>query len=117
MVMMIAITIGMYPSVLLLVLMSMGQAIPGVGIDPAVVLAAEGKGKGIGRLIAGIGSDVVSARLSDLDGGGRVEAGSGSLDLMSYEATLVTVGYAGMLVVDVRGLADPIGSAERLAGG
>ncbi len=93
----------------------------GVGIDPAVVLAGEGtgggKGKGIGRMIAGLGRGVVGARLSDLDGSGRVEAGRGSLDLVSYEATLVTIGYAGMLVVDVRGVADPAGSAGRLAGG
>ena len=85
------------------------------GIDPAVVLAAEGVGKGIGRLIAGVGA-VASARLSDLDGSGRVEAGKGSLDQMSYEATLVTVGYAGLLVVDMRGLPDPLASAGRLAG-
>lgn len=87
----------------------------GVGIDPAAVLLAEGKAGGFGRMIAGIKSGIASARLSDMDSGGRTEAGAGHLDLMSYEATLVTVGYPGMLVVDCRGLADPAASAGRLA--
>ncbi len=82
----------------------------GVGIDPAAVLL---KGDDPALAVSRSAPRLVSARLSDAAAGGRVEAGQGDLDEMAYTVALETAGYAGDLVLDLRGLADPLGSAKR----
>jgi sugar phosphate isomerase/epimerase len=86
----------------------------GVGIDPAALLAA---GADPVAEVVGLAAPPVSARMSDLGPLGRVRAGLGRLDVQAYEAVLVTRGYAGDLVVDVRGVAQPIEAARAAISG
>lgn len=88
------------------------RAIPGgsigVGLDPAVLLARSiDPAHEVTRLMGPSGSRLVSARLSDTDGIGRVTPGSGRLDLLAYGAALSVAGTAGGVVLDLRGLREP----------
>ncbi len=74
----------------------------GVAIDPAAVLAA---GAQVDVEAARIGRRVFAARLSDTDAGGRTAAGEGRLDVRAYVATLATIGFAGSVALDLRGVA------------
>lgn len=82
----------------------------GVGLDPAAVLL---KGDDPAMAASQLGSRLVSARLSDASAGVRVNVGQGDLDEMAYSVALATASYAGDLVLDLRGLADPLGSGQR----
>lgn len=93
-----------------------GEGAIGVGFDPAAVILAGADPVGeLTRLKA----PPWSARLNDLSSAGRIEPGSreGKLDVPAYEAVLITKGYAGFLVVDLRGLADVARLAGALAKG
>lgn len=91
----------------------------GIGIDPAAVLRAGADPSGAA---AAAGRRLASARLSDLSRssmGQRLAPGSadGRLDVLGYLAALLAVGYAGPLVVDLRGTvvsADAVRSAVAL---
>jgi sugar phosphate isomerase/epimerase len=84
----------------------------GQGIDPAAHLLA---GKDPLAAITRSGALLHSARLSDSSVVTRTEiAAPGSrLDLLSYAATLGVAGYTRDLVVDLRGLRDQAGAAQR----
>ena len=81
----------------------------GVGIDPAAALMA---GVDPAQEALRLPGAPVSARLSDVGPAGRIPAGRGRLDLLQYEVALVTRGYAGPLIVDLRGVPDPQAAAE-----
>jgi sugar phosphate isomerase/epimerase len=72
-----------------------------LGVDPATVLA--GGGDPCDAVLKADRTPSV-ARLSDLSAAGRCEPGEGGLDLLRYEVALVTRGYAGCVVVDLRGV-------------
>lgn len=79
----------------------------GVGLDPAVLLArAIDPVAEVSRLLGASGSRLVSARLSDTDGIGRVTPGQGRLDVMAYAAALATHAGSGEMVLDLRGVRD-----------
>ncbi len=82
----------------------------GVGIDPAAVLLA---GEDPARAASRAGATLVSARLSDAADAGRVEPGVGRLDELAYVVALATAAHAGPLVLDLRGVRDPITAARR----
>lgn len=85
----------------------------GVSFDPASAISAGGNPV---DLVGGLGSLLLSARLSDTRDGARVAAGAGSLDTPLYEAGVSVTGYRGPLIVDVRAVASPGLAAERLSG-
>lgn len=72
-----------------------------IGIDPAAILVT-----GSDPCDAVLKADRIPAvaRLSDLSANGRCEPGEGGLDILRYEVALVTRGYAGCVVVDLRGV-------------
>ncbi len=76
----------------------------GVGIDPAAVLM----GGGDPASATSSAESIASARLSDVSAHGRIAVGDrgGRLDPLAYQIALSTAGYAGHVVVDVRGVAD-----------
>jgi sugar phosphate isomerase/epimerase len=84
----------------------------GVGLDPVAPIIG---GEDPALVAARAGSRLFSARLSDVSssggggGAGRAPAGGpGSrLDVLTYRAALVTIGYERDVVVDLRGLTDP----------
>jgi len=84
----------------------------GVGVDPASMIFA---GADPVAAVSGLASTPIAARLTDLAPTGRVEVGSGagSLDRIEYEAALHAGGFEDFLVVDLRGLPDPVASAGR----
>lgn len=83
-----------------------GEAGPamGVGLDPAVLLAA---GADPAAQASHTATPLVSARLSDVGGGGagRVEPGAGRLDLLAYTVALATRAAPPPLVLDLRDVA------------
>ncbi|MFZ2874644.1 MAG: hypothetical protein WAZ94_09200 [Phycisphaerales bacterium] len=86
----------------------------GVGIDPAAVILAGGDPH---TEVLRLGAAPVAARLSDMGPVGRVPAGRGRLDVTAYEVALVTRGFTGPVVLDVRGLLDAWGEAAARAPG
>lgn len=86
----------------------------GVGIDPAAVILAGGDPH---TEVLRLGAAPVAARLSDMGPVGRVPAGRGRLDVTAYEVALVTRGFTGPVVLDVRGLPDAWGEAAARAPG
>lgn len=81
----------------------------GVGVDPAVLIAAGANPATEASRLAG---KVLAARLSDRGPAGRTIAGRGKLDVLSYVVALVTGGYSGALVVDLRGLENQAGAGQ-----
>lgn len=81
----------------------------GAGVDAAALLLA---GADPVSAVAEMGRAPAGVRLSDASSYGRVALGAGGLanggrlDIRSFEAALVTVGFGGAMVVDVRGVAD-----------
>lgn len=87
----------------------------GIAIDPAACLLA--RVDPAQRAIRA-GNRLVSARLSDIDAAGRIAplADAGRLDTLAYLVALRTVGYKRPIVVDLRGVRDPLTRApETLA--
>lgn len=84
----------------------------GVGIDPAALLIA---GAEPSREVSRLGERVAAVRLSDISASGRVEPGTGRLDLLTYGVSVITAGYPGRVVVDLRGIKDQEGAARRVA--
>jgi sugar phosphate isomerase/epimerase len=76
----------------------------GYGVDPAAILIAGGDV--ISEVVSAIGAPM-AARLSDASAFGRVAIGDGRLDVTGYEAVLEAKGFAGVLVLDVRGVMEP----------
>ena len=86
-----------------------GLEMIGWGIDPAAEIL---KGRDpVAEVLGNAG--VGGARFSDADGAGRVEQGLGRLDVLGYQVALVTAGYSGAVVVDLRGLGDAVGGVKR----
>lgn len=83
----------------------------GIGIDPALVLAA---GSEPGAELLKLPGPVVAARLSDWSGVTRVGVGDGRLDQNAYLVSLMAKGYHGELVLDLRGVADQERAARRV---
>lgn len=81
------------------------------GLDPAALFAA---GKDPQTIAARHAASLASARVSDLGPMGRVAAGTARLDLGAYRVTLGVAGYAGPLVIDLRGLRDQDSAARDL---
>ncbi|MDX2147084.1 MAG: TIM barrel protein [Planctomycetota bacterium] len=90
------------------------NAIAGIapGLDPTAVLIAKADPV---TIAASLASTVTSARLCDLASTGRVHLGSpqGRLDVDAYRAALDAGGYRGPLVLDLRGLEDPLRGGEQ----
>jgi len=80
----------------------------GVGIDPALALAA---GENPSRAAARAGAALAMVRVTDWNGIARVPVGIGRLDVLSFAVSVATAGYVGFGVVDVRGTPDPIAAA------
>lgn len=78
-----------------------------VGLDPAAMFIAQGALADPGTEAARLASRVKSARLSDAASGERCPPGErgGRLDPVLYSVGLITGGYDGFLVLDLRGLA------------
>ena len=85
-------------------------ALVGVGLDPAALLAA---GADPVEAIGQLASRLVSARLSDLADGLRVEAGTGQLDLEAYRAALSVARGVDRVVLDLRQVVDQPGALTR----
>jgi sugar phosphate isomerase/epimerase len=85
----------------------------GVGIDPAAMLAA---GADPAAEVSRLSASLAAARLSDLGPGGRVEAGSGKLDVLAYQVALATKGYGRAVVVDLRGVREQEEAAREALG-
>ncbi len=87
----------------------------GVGIDPAAILLRDGDPVAdAGKW----GDRVRVARWSDADSVSRVapsNPSAGRLDLLAYAATVASATGAGRLVVDLRGVPEPLASAGALA--
>ena len=83
----------------------------GVGLDPAAVLLA---GDDASTEPARLGPRLAAVRVSDLAASGRVEPGTGRLDLLVYGVSVMTSGYPGHGVVDLRGIKDQEGAARRI---
>jgi sugar phosphate isomerase/epimerase len=92
------------------VMTDVGTADVGVGIDPAMMLAS---GADVLGEVARLRGAPAQARLSDLSGVGRVEVGTGRLDVMAYCVTLATKGYRGAMVIDLRGVRDQAGVVSK----
>lgn len=80
-------------------------------IDPAAILLAKEQSISPAKALASSGAAVVCARLADLSAEGRVEPGTGRLDLLSYLAAASACPSAGAPVLDLRGVSNP----ERIA--
>lgn len=89
---------------------------PGVGIDPAAVIA---HGADPVQAVLGLADVPVAARLSDLSSVGRVPPGEGRLDVLAYSVALRTRGFVAPIVVDLRGLVEPaaVAAGQRPAPG
>lgn len=102
----------------------------GIGIDPAAVLASGKVGDGAGndpvKILHRLGRRVAVARLDDLAGadsdasddegicgaGYRCVLGEGDLDVLSYRIALdLAAGRTGPVVLDLRGLENPLAGA------
>ena len=101
----------------------------GIGIDPASVLASGNAGESGHdpvKLLHRLGKRVAVARLDDLAGAGsdasddegirgagyRCLLGEGDLDVLSYRIALdLAVGRTGPVVLDLRGLENPLAGA------
>lgn len=74
-----------------------------VGIDPAALLAA-----GMDpAACASAAPDLAAARLSDFRDEARAVPGAGRLDLLAYQAALLTRGFEAPVALDLRRLSDP----------
>ncbi len=79
----------------------------GVGIDPARDLMSDKKPEDeVSRA-----DRLVAARFSDADRAGRVVPGCGRLDVLNYQVSLMTAGFGGAVVLDLRSLASPWSAA------
>lgn len=90
----------------------------GVGIDPAVLLAAGGDPAMAVASVGGAGGRLVTARLVDFTTGAmRAPLGEpdGRLDVVSYRAALDVVGYARPVVIDARQWRDAASGIARTA--
>lgn len=85
-------------------------ALIGVGLDPAALLAA---GTDPVQAVGPLASRLVSARLSDLADGLRIEPGTGQLDLPAYRAALSIARGVGHVVLDLRQVVDQPGTLTR----
>lgn len=76
-----------------------------LGLDPATLIIA---GADPAAEVTRHAQSLASARLSDASGAARVAPAtpSGRLDLLAYVVSLVTTGYNGSVVLDLRGLPD-----------
>ena len=81
------------------------------GLDPAALFAV---GMDPIAIAAKHAPSLASARISDLGPMGRVAAGTARLDLGAYRVTLGVAGYAGPLVIDLRGLRNQDVAAREL---
>lgn len=82
----------------------------GVGLDPAAVLLA---GADPSKEASRLGPRLAAVRVSDIAASGRVEAGTGRLDLLMYSVSVLTSGFPGAAIVDLRGIKDQAGAAKR----
>lgn len=86
----------------------------GRGFDPASELLRNAPGVFSGTGTVKLPADLVNARLSDASAFGRVIPGGhgGRLDLLAYAMSLATANYRGHVIMDARGLADPLDGAR-----
>lgn len=75
-------------------------------IDPATILLSGDASVSPAKALAQAGPAAACIRLSDLGPAGRVEPGTGKLDLLAYLVAASTVGGGGSPVLDLRGIAD-----------
>ncbi len=75
-------------------------------IDPATILLSGEISVSPAKALALTGPAAASVRLSDLGPAGRVEPGTGRLDLLAYLVAASTVSGGVTPVVDLRGIAD-----------
>jgi len=78
-----------------------------IGLDPAMQLAA-----GFDPVALASQDRLVTARLSDASEIGRVPVGLGGLSVLEFGVALSTASYRHAVVVDVRGLPDPVTGIE-----
>jgi len=81
-----------------------------VGLDPAALLPA---GLDPAAEITRLGRRLALLRLSDADAAGRTVVGQGRLDVLALAIALVTIGYGGHAVIDLRTLPDPAQAVRR----
>jgi sugar phosphate isomerase/epimerase len=82
-----------------------------MGLDPAAVLLS---GAAPETELARRGAQIAAARLSDLDATGRVEPGTGRLDLLAYAVALAMRPDLGAPVLDLRNVKDQDAVARRM---
>jgi len=87
----------------------------GIAIDPASVIA---HGQDPASIATSSGDRLVAARLSDTASGMRTIPGEpgGSLDLMSYVASLDAAGFRSTVTLDLRGIPSPEQSIAQAIG-
>ncbi|MBK7405662.1 MAG: hypothetical protein IPJ41_13820 [Phycisphaerales bacterium] len=85
----------------------------GIGLDPAALLLA---GENPAKCAARSGARLACARLSDASEVVRVEPGTGRgrLSDLAYIVALQTAGFGGAVLLDLRGLAEPLAIAPRV---
>lgn len=89
----------------------------GRGIDPASLLLEPPSVDPVletAKAMTGT-SFLASARLSDAGREGRVEPGTGRLDLMAYQVALVTGSFTHPVILDLRHISDPADAMMRAA--
>ncbi len=84
-----------------------------IGFDPAGVVAS-GESGDLHSLLARAAPRLRAARLSDMGPAGRVEPGSGRLDLLQYQVAVATSGFDGDLVIDLRAIRDQEAALDRV---
>lgn len=82
-----------------------------MGLDPAAVLLS---GAVPETELARRGAHIAAARLSDIDATGRVEPGTGRLDLLGYAVALSMRPDLGAPVLDLRNVTDQDAVARRI---
>jgi hypothetical protein len=94
---------------------SVVEGLIGPGFDPAGELLRGSDGVFSGAGTVRLPPGLVQARLTDAGAFGRVVPGSagGRLDMLAYAMSLTTANYRGHVVMDVRGLAEPLEGAEQ----
>lgn len=86
----------------------------GLCVDPAAILAV---GAEPAAALSKLSAPPAAARLTDLSSRGvrcEPESPGGRLDVLAYEATLVTIGFRAPLVFDPRDLPDQLGAVRRV---
>jgi len=84
----------------------------GVGLDPAAVMTG---GSDPVQAVIESAQSLIAARLSDVSRSGSTVPGQGRLDVQAYIAALSATIPSSPIILDLRGVPDPLAGAESVA--